>query len=289
MPYNSIYKNDLFANQTIIVTGGGSGIGRCTAHELAALGAHVVLLGRSVDKLEAVQAEIAEDGGSASWHSLDLREEALVVSTVEKIVAEHGQIHHLVSNAGGQYPTPLAKITGNGFDSVIRNNLHSHFYICRETYNQSMKQHGGSIVTMTADHWGGMPNMAHSGAARAGTLNLTQTMAVEWAQSGVRANAVAPGWIASSGLDTYTDPGFRKMLKNLPKLVPLSRLAEEAEVSSAITFLLSPGAAYISGQCIGIDGATPCNTRNFPLPPHDKSKPFDGFHRAVRPKILDED
>ena len=287
--YNSIYKPDLFANQTIIVTGGGSGIGRCTAHELAALGAHVVLLGRSVEKLEAVQAEIEQDGGEASWHSLDLREESAVVSAVETIVAERGQIHQLVSNAGGQYPTPVAKITGNGFDSVIRNNLHSHFFICREVYNQCMQQHGGNIVTMTADHWGGMPNMAHSGAARAGTLNLTQTMAVEWAQSGVRANAVAPGWIASSGLDTYTDPHFRKAVKNMHREVPLQRLAEESEVSAAITFLLSPGAAFISGQCIAIDGAAPCNTRNYPLPPHDKSQPYTGFHRAVRPAILDED
>ena len=132
--------------------------------------------------------------------------------------------------------------------------------------------------------WGGMPGMAHSGAARAGMLNFTETASVEWASFGVRVNAVAPGWIASSGLDQY-DPAFAKeVIGKLKHSVPAKRLGEEAEVSAAITFLLSPAAAYISGACLTVDGGSSRNSRIFPLAEHDKSKPFQGFHRAVKPK-----
>ena len=110
MSYDSIFKPGLFDGQTIIVTGGGSGIGRCTAHELAALGAHVVLVGRKAEKLEKTAGEIIEDGGSASWHSCDIRDEEAVKALVAQVIAERGPIHHLVNNAGGQYPAPLASI-----------------------------------------------------------------------------------------------------------------------------------------------------------------------------------
>jgi citronellol/citronellal dehydrogenase len=118
-------------------------------------------------------------------------------------------------------------------------------------------------------------------------VNFTETASVEWASSGVRVNAIAPGWIASSGLDQY-DPAFAKDV--IPKLrshVPAKRLGEEAEVSAAIVFLLSPGAAYISGACLTVDGASSRNSRLFPLVEHDKSKAFQGFHRAVKPRAVE--
>src|SRR5437868_5013977 len=107
MAYDSIFKADLFAGQTIIVTGGGSGIGRCTAHELAALGAHVLLVGRKVDKLKTVAAEIIEDGGKADWIVCDIRDEDAVKDRVGELIHKYGPIHGLVNNAGGQYPSPL--------------------------------------------------------------------------------------------------------------------------------------------------------------------------------------
>ena len=284
--YASIFKPDLFKGQTVIVTGAGSGIGRCTAHELASLGAHVVLVGRKQEKLDKVAAEIVEDGGQCSTHSLDIRDEEAVKAGVKKIVAERGPIHALVNNAGGQFPSPLMMISKKGWEAVVSNNLTGGFLMAREVFNQSMKKNGGAIVNMLADMWGGMPGMGHSGAARAGMLNFTETASVEWASFGVRVNAVAPGWIASSGMDQY-DPIFAKEV--IPKLkhsVPAKRLGEEAEVSAAIVFLLSPGASYVSGACINIDGASSRNSRVFPLPEHGRSKPFQGFHRAVRPKAV---
>jgi citronellol/citronellal dehydrogenase len=284
--YNSIFKPGLFKGQNVIVTGGGSGIGRCTAHELASLGAHVVLIGRKQEKLDKVAAEIKEDGGACSTAIADIRDEDGVKNTVKQIVADRGQIHALVNNAGGQFPSPLMMINKKGWEAVVANNLTGGFLMAREVFNQSMKKTGGAIVNMLADMWGGMPGMGHSGAARAGMLNFTETAAVEWAQFGVRVNAVAPGWVASSGLDQY-DPAFAKdVITRLKHSVPLKRLAEEAEVSAPIVFLLSPAAAFISGACINIDGASSRNWRVFPLAEHDKSKPFAGFHRATKPKAV---
>ena len=286
MGYHSVFKPDLFKGQTVIVTGGGSGIGRCTAHELASLGAFVVLVGRKQEKLDKVAAEIKEDGGQCMTVSFDIRDEEAVKAGIKQVVAERGQIHGLVNNAGGQFPSPLMMINKKGWEAVVANNLTGGFLVAREAFNQSMKKHGGAIVNMIADMWGGMPGMGHSGAARAGMLNFTETASVEWASFGVRVNAVAPGWIQSSGMDQY-DPAFAKeVITKLKHSVPAKRLGEEAEVSAAITFLLSPGAAYINGACLTIDGGSSRNSRVFPLPEHDRSKPFQGFHRAVKPKAV---
>ena len=286
MPYRSVFAPDLFAGQTHIVTGGGSGIGRCTAHELASLGAFVVLVGRKQEKLDKVAAEIREDGGQCSTVSFDIRDEDAVKAGIKQVVAERGTVHGLVNNAGGQYPSPLMMINKKGWEAVVANNLTGGFLVAREVFNQSMKKNGGAIVNIVADMWGGMPGMGHSGAARAGMVNFTETASVEWASFGVRVNAVAPGWIASSGLDQYDPAVMKDHILKLRHHVPLKRLGEEAEVSAAITFLLSPGAAYVSGTCLNVDGASSRNSRLFPMPEHDKSKPFQGFHRAVKPKAI---
>ncbi|MEQ3723783.1 SDR family oxidoreductase [Alcanivorax sp.] len=286
MSYRSVFKENLFAGQNIIVTGGGSGIGRCTAHELAALGARVVLIGRKQEKLDAVAAEIAEDGGQALGFSCDIRDEEAVKATVADVYKAVEVVHGLVNNAGGQFPSPLALISQKGWETVVRTNLTGGFLMAREVFMQGMNKNGGNIVNIVADMWGGMPGMGHSGAARAGMVNLTQTSSYEWASCGVRVNAVAPGWIMSSGMDTYPD-GFKETLKTLRAAVPLQRMGNESEVSGAICFLLSDAAAFISGDTLRIDGAaSQGNVAIFPLPAHDKSKPFDGFHRATTPDVF---
>jgi citronellol/citronellal dehydrogenase len=282
--YRSVFKPDLFAGQRFWVTGGGSGIGRCVAHELAALGAEVILSGRKADKLAKVVAEITEDGGRASALAFDIRDEEAVRSNVAEAL-KAGPIAGLVNNAGGQFPSPLAFITKKGFDAVLASNLTGGFLMMRELYTQCLQQHGGAIVNMTADFTNGMPMMGHSGAARAGMSNLTKTAAFEWAAAGVRVNAVAPGWVASSGMDNY-DEAVKVHIRGLKKYVPLRRLAEESEVSAAIVFLLSPAAAFITGVTLQIDGGSPLGQAAFPSADHDRSVPFQGFHRAVQPEVL---
>jgi citronellol/citronellal dehydrogenase len=286
--YRSVFAPGLFAGRRVWVTGGGSGIGRAVAHELASLGADVVISGRSADKLQRVAAEIAEDGGRCTWRAFDIRDEDAVKANVADVVAKEGVVHGLVNNAGGQFPAPLLAISKRGFEAVVANNLTGGFLMMRELFLQSFQEHGGAVVNMTADFRNGMPGMAHSGAARAGMSNLTMSASFEWASFGVRVNAVAPGWIASAGMDTYAGV-VRTMIPKLKGHVPLRRLGLEAEVSAAIVFLLSPAAAFITGVTLQIDGGASLGSPMFPSMDHDKSVPFDGFHRAVTPAVLRQD
>ena len=293
--YRSIFVPDLFAGQVVLVTGGGSGIGRCTAHELAALGAHVVLVGRKPEKLQAVQAEISEDGGQASWKTCDIRSEDAVTQLVAEVLAERGRIDALVNNAGGQFMSPLEAISAKGWEAVVNTNLTGGFLLARECYKQAMAASGGAIVNIVADMWGSMPGMGHSGAARAGMVSFTETAALEWARSGVRVNAVAPGYIASSGMDNYP-PEAGERLRAMHRTVPLGRMGNEAEVSAAIVFLLSPAASFISGSMLRVDGARPQVRMGWPFQLPDAQarqrpavRPFDGFGRYRMPDVFQTD
>jgi citronellol/citronellal dehydrogenase len=148
-------------------------------------------------------------------------------------------------------------------------------------------KHGGAIVNMIADISNGWPNFSHSGASRGGMLSLTESAACEWAAAGVRVNTVAPGAIASSGLDNYEAKDRAYIQDEITREIPLQRFGTESEVAAAIVFLLSPAAAFITGSCIRIDGGAP-NARRiwWKLEPSNKSPPFSGFHRAAMPKIL---
>ena len=284
--YAGVFRRDLFAGQVHIVTGGGSGIGRCVAHELCSLGARVILVGRKPDKLARVQAEIEAAGGAAELEAFDIRDEPAVQSGVARVLERHGRIHGLVNNAGGQFPSPLADISKRGFEAVLATNLTGGFLMAREVFVRSMRQHGGAIVNMVADMWNGMPGMGHSGAARAGMVNLTKTAAFEWAASAVRVNAVAPGYIASNGLDQYPE-AMRGLIMGLKDHVPLGRIGLEAEVSSAICFLLSPAAAFITGVTLPIDGGAPLGSAVIPRGPVTPAPEYDAFPLAKRPSVLE--
>ena len=292
MSYGSVFTPGLFAGKVIIVTGGGSGIGRCVAHELAALGAHVALVGRKLEKLQTVATEITEDGGRVSHQVCDIRQEEAVKQTVAAILAAHGRIDGLVNNAGGQFMTPLEAISAKGWEAVVNTNLTGGFLMARECYLQAMAKTGGAMVNIVADMWGSMPGMGHSGAARAGMVSFTETAALEWAAKGVRVNAVAPGYIASSGMDNYP-PQAGPMLREMAKTVPAGRFGTEAETAAGIVFLLSPAASFISGTTLRIDGARPQARMGWPMrvpdaavQARDAVKPFNGFHRAQTPKVF---
>ena len=288
MPYNSVFKSDLFANQTIVVTGGGSGIGRCIAHELSYLGSRVVITGRDQEKLDNVVAEIIEDGGTADCYAFDIRNEKMVQENVAAILSKHGPVSGLVNNAGGQFAARLEDISLKGWDAVVSTNLTGGFLMSRELVIQSMRDTGGSIVGITADYWNSMPLMSHSGAARAGMENFSRTAAIEWAHYGIRVNTVAPGTIASSGLNTYPEY-YKKAIMQRRKRTPLRRMGTEAEIAAAVTFLLSPAASFISGECIRVDGAVPNQSPTYEVPDHNRSKAYQGFHRSKEVDFLADD
>jgi citronellol/citronellal dehydrogenase len=280
MAYKSIYRDGLFDGKVAVVTGGGSGIGRCIAHELAALGAKVVVSGRKIEKLELVVTEIRDAGGKADLVTCNIRDEDEVRALCEGTAKTHGSLDLLVNNAGGQFMSPPQSISLKGWKAVIDTNLTGTFLMCREARRAHMERHGGAIVNIVADFWNGMPMMSHTGAARAGVVNLTKSLALSWAVNGIRVNSVAPGIIKSSGLKNYPKP-ITDMLDKFSGDIPAKRLGTEAEVSAAVTYLLSPAAAYVTGTTMKVDGGSSIYRQIAPVPDHESSEIFDGFHLSA--------
>ncbi|MBM3492024.1 MAG: SDR family oxidoreductase [Alphaproteobacteria bacterium] len=278
MDYRSVFKPGLFSEQVVIVTGGGSGMGRCMAHELVALGARVALIGRTAAKLEAVRDELGGGPQAAFVHACDLRQEGAVVAAVAAVLGWAGRIDSLVNNAGGQFTQALAELSLNGWNAVVANNLTATFLMSREVYRQWMAAHGGAIVSIGADWDPGMAGMSHASVARAGQQNFTQCASVEWAHAGVRVNQVIPGYIASSGFERYS-PAAKRQILAARRQIPAKRFGTEAEVAACVVFLLSEAAAYVSGATLRVDGALHNYSRYtfYEVPEHDRSPVYDGF------------
>lgn len=282
--FDSIFRPGLFAGQVVLVTGGGTGIGRCIAHELASLGATPIVAGRREEPLKSVVAEIETAGGRAEFEQLDIRDAEAVDATIAALVEEHGRLDGIVNNAGGQFPIPAGELSPRGWLAVVDTNLNGTWWVSRAAFRHAFRTQGhGAIVNMVADVWAGAPGMVHTGAARAGVMNMTVTLAAEWAAHGVRVNAVAPGPILTGGLATYPEEIQRRTLDEV-RITPPSRLGTESEVSSAVVFLLSPAATYVSGEVMKVDGATSVHKNPIiPLGNHDGTPRWDGFH--LRPQL----
>ncbi|MBL4848975.1 MAG: SDR family oxidoreductase [Planctomycetes bacterium] len=274
--FRSVFRDDIFQDQVVVVTGGGTGIGRTIAHELGSLGAHVVICGRREEPLVKTAGELEAAGAAVSYRTLNIRDEGEVKEFFAWVVSEQGRLDALVNNAGGQFMSPAESISAKGWHAVVETNLTGTFYCCREAFAAWFGEHGGSIVSIVSEMWRGFPGMAHSGAARAAVVNMTQTLAVEWAARGIRVNAVAPGLIASSGLETYPE-AVQSFLEEIKSDTPYHRLGTEAEVSSAVTYLLSPAAAYVSGETMRVDGAASLWRKTWPIPVHDRFPSFEGY------------
>ncbi|HET8906907.1 MAG TPA: SDR family oxidoreductase [Ktedonobacterales bacterium] len=273
----SIYRPGLFADQVIVVSGGGTGIGRATSRELAALGAHVVLCSRSPEHLEPARVEIEAAGGAATALTCNIRDPESVEALFATVEERLGRIHGLVNNAGGQFLSPAESISPKGWHAVVETNLTGAFLMSQAAFRHGMRSHGGAIVNIVAEVWRGFPGMAHSGAARAGVVNLTQTLALEWAQYNVRTNAIAPGIIDSSGLRTYPE-AVQAQLANIARETPASRMGTEGEIAASVIFLLSPAAAYISGATLRVDGASSLyRLQGYVIPDHTPWQPYSAF------------
>jgi citronellol/citronellal dehydrogenase len=251
---SSIFRMGLFAGKTVVVSGGGTGIGKAIARELARLRAQVVICSRSLEHLEPARAELEAAGGKVTALPCNIRDPEAVRAFFAEVVRRHGRVDGLVNNAGGQFLSPAEAITPKGWHAVVETNLTGTWYMSRAALDAGMREHGGAIVNIVMEMWRGFPGMAHSGAARAGVVNLTQSLAVEWAPYGIRVNAVAPGVINSSGLERYPEP-VRAQLGAIAREIPAGRMGAEEEIAAPVVFLLSPGAAFISGATLRVDGA----------------------------------
>jgi NAD(P)-dependent dehydrogenase (short-subunit alcohol dehydrogenase family) len=247
---SNVFAANLLAGKTALVTGGGSGIGAGIAKLLAAHGAKVALVGRTLAKLEAIAGEITAAGGKATAHACDVREYA----GLEKIFGEVGALDILVNSAAGNFLAPAASLSANGFRSVIDIDLCGTFNACRAAF-QHLTKPGAAIVSITATQADvPTPLQCHAGAAKAGIEKLTRDLALEWGRFGVRVNAVAPGPIdGTEGMSRLAPGGAEDMLK---KRVPLGRYGSIDEVASAVLYLVSPAGSYVTGSTLLIDGGT---------------------------------
>ncbi|MGB0918314.1 MAG: SDR family oxidoreductase [Flavobacteriales bacterium] len=270
---NSIYKSNLFEGKVALITGGGTGIGLRIAREFGMLGAKVVIASRSMDKLNAGLKTLVADGSNAIALECNIRDEESIKTCVDSIVKEHGSIDILVNNGGGQFPSPAELINRKGWHAVVETNLTGTFFLTQAAYSASMAKNGGSVVNILMDNRNGFPMMVHSAAARAGVENMTKTLANEWGRNGVRINSIAPGTIKSSGLNSYA-PQFQEMVMAYGKNNQTFRLGTEAEIAAAVVFLASPGASFITGITMAVDGGESIYTPLFPPVDNEKNQKF---------------
>jgi NAD(P)-dependent dehydrogenase (short-subunit alcohol dehydrogenase family) len=244
----------IFKGRVAVVTGGGTGIGRAIALELAGLGADIVIASRDPQHLEPTAADIRALGRRALAIQTDVRVPSQIQAMAEQATAQFGGIDIHINNAGGQYPAPAAELSVEGWRSVIDLNLSGTFYCAQAMARQMMRSNGGAIVNIVANFGlRAAPGLAHSAAARAGVINLTRTLALEWAKHNIRVNAVAPGVI-------MTEAALAEMLirpdaiESIERAVPLKRLGTPEDIAHMVNFLVSDAAAYITGETIAVDG-----------------------------------
>jgi citronellol/citronellal dehydrogenase len=252
-PSSRIFTPDLLAGKICAVSGAGTGLGRATARELAALGATVVGCGRRREPLEGMVAEVSGRGGKAEFEAIDIRDDEAVDGFIDGIVERHGRLDLLVNNAGGQFLSPAEAITPKGFRTVIELNVQGTWQMTHAAATKAfIPQKEGKVISLTVSPHNGFPGMAHTGAARAAVENMMRTLSVEWARFGIRAVAVAVGQFDTETLRTKYP---KAVVENVAGTVPLGRLGSEEEMAWLIAFLASPAGDFFSGCVLTIDGA----------------------------------
>lgn len=249
-----MFKEKILQGQVAIITGGGTGLGKEIAKQFARHGAKIVICSRSPEHLESGKAEIEQEGAEVMSYPLDVREPLQIKKFAEEVLKRFGRIDVLVNNAAGNFIYPAEKLPLGGWKSVIDIVLNGSFYCSQIIGKQMIAQQRGQILNILATYaWTGGPGTIHSACAKAGVLAMTRTLAVEWARYGVRVNAIAPGPFDTEGARIRLWP-TAEMQQAITREIPLQRFASLEEVAQAALYLASPYAAYVTGECITIDG-----------------------------------
>ncbi|HZS84962.1 MAG TPA: SDR family oxidoreductase [Stellaceae bacterium] len=245
-----IFASGLLRGKTALVTGGGTGIGLAIARALGEVGAAVTIAGRRPDILAAAAGTLAASGIDVAAETVNIRDEAAVARLFEKLAEARRFPDILVNNAGGQFSARAFDITANGFRAVVDLNLTGTWLVSQAFARQAVGRGGGRIVNIVLSVASGAPMYAHGAAARAGVINLTKTLAIEWAPHGILVNSVAPGLIRTEALSRYDPAEIEAGVAALP----LRRMGESEEVAHAVVFLASPGGDYVTGTTLFVDG-----------------------------------
>ena len=245
------FASDLLSGRVALVTGGGTGMGRATAIEMARCGADIALLGRRPGLIEDCAEVIRGLGRKAVAISADIRVPEQIEDAMLRIKSEFGRLDMLVNNAGGQFVTPARELNNKGFETIIRNNLVGSWQMTKAVADHFMFEHGGSVVFVTACVRSGLSGFVHTAAARGGVLAMMKTLAFEWAEFGIRLNCVAPGTVRTEGMDHYPiEPEqWLKLNRNI-----MGHMGDVSDISAAIIFLSSSLGKFVTGEEWYIDG-----------------------------------
>jgi len=254
-----VFVPDLFRGKTALVTGGGRGIGRAIALGFARYGANVVIASRSVANLEPTAREITALGAECLAVPMSIREPEQVEALVAQTLDRFGAIDCLVNNAGGQFPARPSQISDRGWRAVIDLNLNGTWNMCSRVGPHMLARRSGAVVNIVHVYSfdRGSPSFAHSGAARAGVVNMTRSLAYYWGRHGVTINALAPGTVATAGVreEEFSHAERADYEAIAVRDIPAGRLADADEVAAVTLFLCSPAARYVNGAAIVADGA----------------------------------
>jgi NAD(P)-dependent dehydrogenase (short-subunit alcohol dehydrogenase family) len=248
----TVYRPDLLKGKSWLVSGGGSGIGKAIAFLAARLGAEVTICGRTEEKLEATRAAIeAATGRNVAVRAMSIREPEEVETLLDEIFERHGRIDMLINNAGGQFPQDAIDFSRKGWLAVIDLNLNGTWWMMQEAARR-WKERGqsGNIINIVANVERGMPQAAHTCAARAGVIYLSKTVATEWAPLQIRVNCIAPGTIETEGFSVYPPHA----LERFHEANPMKRLGDAWDVAEAAMYLGSDAGGFVTGEVLTIDG-----------------------------------
>jgi citronellol/citronellal dehydrogenase len=249
--HSTVYAPGSFAGQVVLVSGGAGGIGRSAAWLFARLGAHVVVSGRSEDKIAGVVKSITDAGLKCSGHTVDVRNPDDVTAFFDTVWAEHGRLDILVNSAGGQFPQPAIDFSVKGWNAVINTNLNGTWFMMQAAARK-WRDAGqpGSIVNIVVVTTHGLYGVSHTIAARAGVIGLTRSVAVEWAPLGIRVNCIAPGSIETEGWKVYS-PEARATYS---RTNPMMRVGNAWDIAEACVYLGGPAGKFVTGELLTVDG-----------------------------------
>ena len=251
-------RDNALKDQVIIVTGGGSGLGKAMTTYFLELGAKVVITSRNLEKLEGTSAELMEKtGGEVLPLACDVRHYDQVEAMLKSALEKFGKVDTLVNNAAGNFISPTERLSANAFDTIIdivlKGSKNCTLALGKHWINT--KQEKSTILNIVTTYaWTGSAYVVPSATAKAGVLAMTRSLAVEWAKYGIRSNAIAPGPFPTKGAWDRLLPGDLKEEFDMKKKIPLGRVGEHQELANLAAYLVSDFSAFVNGEVITIDG-----------------------------------
>jgi len=245
------FREGLFEGQVALVSGAGRGIGKAIAYQLARLGAKVALCGRDEARLNTTAEKLRALGADVLTHAMSIRDPDAVSRLYDAVYETFGALDLVVNNAGGQFPQAAIDFSPKGWNAVIDTNLNGTWYMMQQAARRWRDaKRGGAIVNIVTVIGRGMPGVAHTCAARAGVIYLSKTVAIEWAPLGIRINCVAPGAIATEGMNVYSEEARQA----LPKTNLMKRFGDVRDIADAVCYLAGPSGAFMTGEVVTVDG-----------------------------------